>query len=143
MKSAQLGCLLLAAVCAAPASAATQSDKDSVFSWGRWETLNPAAGGLPDPTPQLSVQGVNLRPEDSQQLTPQIQTTGGGGGGTPPAGPPSVPGVVPVDPNQPIGSGPPSPPPPPPGVPGVVPVNPNQPIGSGPPSPPPPPGAPL
>ncbi len=113
MRSAILACLLLAVACAAPAFAASQAEEDSVFSWGRWQTLNPAAGGLPAPAPVLSVQGVDLRPEDSQQLAPRLQPTGGGGG-TPPAGPPSVPGVVPVDPNQPVGSGPPSPPPPPP-----------------------------
>lgn len=114
---------------------------DSVFSWGRWASLAPAAGGTPALNLRIPGSAVpGLRPGEADRLVPRVQverkaqaTSGAGGTG--------VPGVVPVHPDQPVRTGGPTPPPPPTPVPGVHPANPASPInqGAGVPLPPPPP----
>jgi hypothetical protein len=109
--------------------AAQKNEEDSVYKWGRWAVLSPAAGGPPPYVAALEPDAVNnARPEEAEEFSPKVQFI---------AGPPEVPpGVGPIDPDVPIVVIPPTPPPPPPGVDDV---NPGQPIVSLPPTPPPPP----
>jgi len=117
-------------------SVASPPEGDSVYQWGRWSVLSPAAGGA-QPYAAVRTPGAsfNARPGEASEFQPTVasvetQVSGGPGPGTP--------GVVPVNPGQPIVNLPPPPPPPPvSGTPGVVPVNPGQPIVNLP-SPPPP-----
>ncbi|RRQ22572.1 hypothetical protein D6C00_11915 [Thiohalobacter thiocyanaticus] len=95
------------------------AENDSVHSWGRWETLAPAAGGVPDVSALQLETGVELRPGDAAVLTPGFRSeppAGGdnGGGSEPPARAP-LPPITKVNPDQPVVNVP-SPPPPAPGA---------------------------
>lgn len=67
--------LLFAPLAPATASGNGQDrDEDSVYSWGRWEVLAPAAGAAPAASvPQLQ-SAVQLRAGDSAALTPEFQS---------------------------------------------------------------------
>ncbi|BAZ94970.1 hypothetical protein TspCOW1_32200 [Thiohalobacter sp. COW1] len=78
---------LLPALTGAVQAAGSGQEEDSVYSWGRWEVLAPAAGGMPALTAVQVESGVELRPGDAATLTPRFQAvdpTGGGGGNEPP-----------------------------------------------------------
>ena len=71
------------ALASSPLMARTQLDEqDSVFSWGRWKVLAPAAGGNILPSPLFVVKDLNAG--DADPLTPRIiepnGDTGGNGG---------------------------------------------------------------
>jgi len=124
--------------------------QDSVYKWGRWAVLSPAAGGEPYVAALTPDASNNARPGDASEFQPTVILSGVGptDPGQPPINlpPPPPPGVGPIDPPAinlppppPPGVGPIDPPPinlPPPPAPGVGPINPpaiNLP-------PPPPPG---
>lgn len=118
--------------------------QDSVYQWGRWAVLSPAAGGEPYVAALEPDAANNARPGEASEFQPTVILSGA----PPPPPPPSTPppGVGPIDPPPinlppppPPGVGPIDPPPinlPPPPPPGVGPIDPpaiNLP-------PPPPPG---
>jgi len=122
--------LVLALGAGQEAWAAQQQEEDSVYRWGRWAVLSPAAGGDSYEGSETPDAANNARPGEASEFQPVVASVG-----TPPVG--TEPGVAPVDPGQPIVNLPPPPPPPVSSTPGVVPVDPGQPIVNLP-SPPPP-----
>jgi len=112
---------------------AASNEEDSAYQWGRWAVLSPAAGGA-EPYVAVDTPGAdfNARPGDASEFQPELASV------ETPVVPPieRPPGVVPVDPGQPIINLP-APPPPGSGTPGVVPINPGQPIANLPAPPPP------
>jgi len=122
--------LLLAFGAGQEAWAAQQKEDDSVYRWGRWAVLSPAAGGDSYEGALTPDAANNARPGDASEFQPVVASVG-----TPipppiqPPQPPQPPVVVPNPPGQ----------PPPPGGPrGTLPpvVVPNPPGAS------PPPGGP-
>ena len=63
----------LALASAHPVMAAQQSEGDSVYKWGRWAVLSPAAGGA-EPYTDASTPGAdfNARPGDAQPFQPLL-----------------------------------------------------------------------
>jgi hypothetical protein len=56
-----------------PAIAADGDDEDSVYQWGRWAVISPAAGG-PEYVARLTPDAVNnARPEDADEFDPKIE----------------------------------------------------------------------
>lgn len=75
--------------------------QDSVYKWGRWAVLSPAAGGPPPYVPALTPDAVNnARPEEAIEFSPQVLGL-------------EAPGVVPNPPGEPPPSGDPRSNPPP------------------------------
>jgi len=114
-----------------------ENARDSVYQWGRWAVLSPAAGGEPYVAALAPDAANNARPGEASEFQPTVILSGVGpvDPGQPPVNlppppPPSTPppGVGPIDP-PPISL----PPPPPPGVGPIDPPSINLP-------PPPPPG---
>ncbi|MAT65142.1 MAG: hypothetical protein CMN57_05820 [Gammaproteobacteria bacterium] len=101
---------LLPALTGPVQAAGSGQDEDSVYSWGRWEVLAPAAGGMPTLTAVQIESGVELRPGDAATLTPRFQTVDPDGGGTePPAQVPEpLPPITDVNPEQPVVEAPPT-----------------------------------
>jgi len=100
--------------------------QDSVYKWGRWAVLSPAAGGEPYVAALSPDASNNARPGEASEFQPEVESTSAV----------IPPGIGPVDPGQPPGNLPPPPPPPSVPPPGVGPIDPpaiNLP-------PPPPPG---
>lgn len=50
-------------------------DDDSVYSWGRWETLSPAAGGNIEPPAVESETGASLTTDDYQRSVSQVSSS--------------------------------------------------------------------
>jgi hypothetical protein len=102
------------------ASAAQAKEEDSVYQWGRWAVLSPAAGGA-EPYAAVDTPGAefNARPGDASEFQPEIASIEVPP--IPPAGPPSV---VPNPPGNPPPSGDPRGTPPPILSPPVVGTNP-------------------
>lgn len=101
-------------------SAEQEKAQDSVYTWGRWAVLSPAAGGEPYVAALAPDAANNARPGEAEEFQPIV----------------ILPGVGPIDPEQPPIDLPPPPPPPATPPPGVGPIDPpaiNLP-------PPPPPG---
>ena len=98
--------------------------QDSVYKWGRWAVLSPAAGGEAYVAALTPDAANNARPGEASEFQPEVELQGGG----------VPPGIGPIDPGQPPGN---LPPPPPPPV-GVGPIDP--PAINLPPPPPPPVG---
>lgn len=91
-----------ALLAAAPlAFAAQQVEQDSVYKWGRWAVLSPAAGGA-EPYQAASTPGAefNARPGDASEFQPELA-----GLGIPTLPPPSI---GDVDPNIPVVTQPPT-----------------------------------
>lgn len=63
---------LIMACMAAPVTAETEGDDDSVYSYGRWAVLSPAAGGGEPYVAALMPAAENLRPEESDDLEPEV-----------------------------------------------------------------------
>lgn len=61
-------------------------EQDSVHSWGRWEVLAPAAGGVPTASVLPVESGVELRPGEATSLTPGFRAANSNndGGGSEP-----------------------------------------------------------
>ena len=75
--------------------------QDSVYTWGRWAVLSPAAGGPPPYVPALTPDALyNARPEEAIEFSPQVLGL-------------EAPGVVPNPPGEPPPSGDPRSNPPP------------------------------
>ena len=74
---------------------AQDKEEDSVYQWGRWAVLSPAAGGEPYVPPVIADAANNARPGDASQFQPELA-----GVSTPPPGPAEPPIAVPgpVDP---------------------------------------------
>ncbi len=128
------------------ALAATLQEEDSVYDWGRWSVLSPAAGGEPYHGAIEPQASHNVRPGDAAEFLPKVSSVSGPSEVEPEpplTEPPTdnAPGVVPVDPDKPIVNLPPPPPPPGGGGVGVVPVDPDKPVVNLPSPPPPPPPA--
>jgi hypothetical protein len=107
-----LGLLLGGAQAVSAEQAALQ---DSVYKWGRWAVLTPAAGGEPYVAALTPDAANNARPGEASEFQPTVILPGVGpiDPGQPPVNlpPPPPPGVGPIDP--PANN---LPPPPPPGV---------------------------
>jgi hypothetical protein len=53
--------------------AAQKKEEDSVYKWGRWAVLSPAAGGPPPYVAALAPDAVNnARPEEAEEFSPKI-----------------------------------------------------------------------
>ena len=78
-------------------AAAPAQQQDSVHSWGRWEVLAPAAGGVPTASALPVEAGVELRPGEAANLTPQFQAVN-----TPQERPEAKPPVTDIDPEIPL-----------------------------------------
>ena len=54
--------------------AAQKKEEDSVYKWGRWAVLSPAAGGPPPYVAALEPDAVNnARPEEAEEFSPQVE----------------------------------------------------------------------
>jgi hypothetical protein len=54
--------------------AAQKKEQDSVYKWGRWAVLSPAAGGPPPYVAALEPDAVNnARPEEAEEFSPQVE----------------------------------------------------------------------
>lgn len=107
-------------------AAGSAQEKDSVYSWGRWEVLAPAAGGVPSVSAMQIETGVELRPGDAASLTPGFEAAES------PSGPAvDEPVVVPNPPDSPPPVGDPRTDPPVVGEPIVVPNPPDAPPPTG------------
>ena len=84
----------------AAANAAKQKEEDSVYKWGRWAVLSPAAGGQPYVAALTPDAVNNSRPGEADEFQPKVEQS-------------SRVGIVPINPDIPIEITPPSPPPPP------------------------------
>ncbi|MCO6411887.1 MAG: hypothetical protein J5I92_04005 [Thiogranum sp.] len=95
------------ALSAGQAVAATQQEEDSVYQYGRWAVLSPAAGaGEPYVAPLTPDAAYNLRPEE---FGPEVDLLSSG---PQPPTPPEPPVVVPNPPDNPPPVGDPRTPPP-------------------------------
>ena len=95
--------------------AAQKKEEDSVYQWGRWAVLSPAAGGPPPYVAALAPDAVNnARPEEAEEFSPKVL---GLVEPEPPPTPVEPPVVVPNPPGEPPPTGDPRNNPPP-----VVPV---------------------
>lgn len=65
-------------------AAGSTQNEDSVHSWGPWETLAPAAGGVPTVAALPVESGVELRPGEAAVLTPRFQAVDQNDGGSEP-----------------------------------------------------------
>jgi hypothetical protein len=81
--------------------AAQQVEEDSVYHWGRWAVLSPAAGGA-EPYAEADAPGAafNARPGDASEFQPELASIDTGPVLLPPAVVPNPPGASP-----PIGDG--------------------------------------
>jgi hypothetical protein len=53
--------------------AAQKKEEDSVYQWGRWAVLSPAAGGPPPYVAALAPDAVNnARPEEADEFSPKV-----------------------------------------------------------------------
>ncbi|HFD81333.1 MAG TPA: hypothetical protein ENK05_13215 [Gammaproteobacteria bacterium] len=97
-----------------------QKEEDSVYQWGRWAVLSPAAGGEPYRQPVTPVAEFNARPGDASEFQPLVAEVGQPPGGGPgpvddprdrlPPKPPVPPPVL-DDPRDRLPPKPPAPPP--------------------------------
>lgn len=119
---------LVLALGASQSAWAAEKEDDSVYSYGRWAVLSPAAGGAEPFVAGLTPQAVNnARPQDADEFDPKALLA------VAPVEPP--PGIDDVDPEVPIVTVPPSLPPLPVELePGIVDVDPTTPIVTAPPS---------
>ena len=69
---------------------AAQQEEDSVYRWGRWAVLSPAAGGDSYEESVTPDAANNARPGDAQEFQPEVASVG-----LPPAQPPVQPPVQP------------------------------------------------
>ena len=54
--------------------AAQKKEEDSVYKWGRWAVLSPAAGGPPPYVAALAPDAVNnARPEEAEEFSPKVE----------------------------------------------------------------------
>ena len=120
--------LVLALSAGQQAWAAQQQEEDSVYRWGRWAVLSPAAGGDSYEGQVTPDAANNARPGEASEFQPVVAAIG-----TPPVPPVQPPSIGP-DPGGPIGNLP-LPPAPPPSIGN----NPGGPIGNLPLPPAPPP----
>jgi len=67
------------------ALATQQKEDDSVYRWGRWSVLSPAAGGESYQAALTPDAANNARPSDADEFQPKVEGTG-----TPPVTPPVV-----------------------------------------------------
>ena len=82
---------LVLALCAGQeAWAAQQQEEDSVYRWGRWAVLSPAAGGDSYEGSETPDAANNARPSDASAFQPEIASVG-----VPPVQPPIQPPVQP------------------------------------------------
>lgn len=95
-----VGFLFLLGFAGAAVAGAPGEESDSVYSWGRWETLAPAAGGVPDVSALQLETGVELRPGDAAVLTPGLRSDPPGDGGSEPPAQVEEPVVVPNPPDS-------------------------------------------
>lgn len=96
-----LYCILAIAMCGT-ANAKTQSeDEDSVYQWGRWAVLAPAAGRPDVAGPRQLVQPADLGPGEAEQLTGEVEVADNGG-----EEPPPEPPTPPTPPTPPQAAGP-------------------------------------
>ena len=121
--------LVLALGAGQEAWAAQQQEEDSVYRWGRWAVLSPAAGGDSYEGSETPDAANNARPGEASEFQPVVASVGV----PPPIRPPGPPSIGPVDPTTPIVTAPPNLPtfPTPPSV---GDANPSQPIVTAPPS---------
>jgi len=68
------------------ANAAKQKEEDSVYKWGRWAVLSPAAGGQPYVAAITPDAVNNSRPGEADEFQPKVQDED-----IPPVQPPVVP----------------------------------------------------
>jgi len=53
--------------------AGQKKEQDSVYQWGRWAVLSPAAGGPPPYVAALEPDAVNnARPEEAEEFSPKV-----------------------------------------------------------------------
>jgi len=83
--------LVLASSAGQQAWAAQQKEDDSVYRWGRWAVLSPAAGGDSYEESVTPDAANNARPGDAQEFQPEVASVGV----PPPVQPPIVPPVQP------------------------------------------------
>lgn len=95
----------------AASAGAESTEQDSVHSWGRWEVLAPAAGGVPTVSALPVESGVELRPGEATKLTPEFRTVEQNGGGSEPPAEGPLPPITDVNPDEPVVDVPPPPPP--------------------------------
>ena len=70
--------------------AAQKNEEDSVYKWGRWAVLSPAAGSPPPYVAALEPDAVNnARPEEAEEFSPKVL------GAEPPVVEPNPPGEPP------------------------------------------------
>jgi hypothetical protein len=100
--------LVLAFGAGQQAWAAQQQEDDSVYRWGRWAVLSPAAGGDSYEGSETPDAANNARPSDASAFQPEIASVG-----VPPAQPTQPPVLVPNPPGNPPPSGDPRGTPPP------------------------------
>ncbi len=81
MKNRALVVAISLALVAGGALAKGKQEEDSVYSWGRWKVLSPAAGN-PGVRPVPTLGALVLRPDDSSRFDRKLQSTGGGGAPT-------------------------------------------------------------
>jgi len=68
-------------------SALAMQEDDSVYEWGRWSVLSPAAGSEPYRAPEETVAQFNARPGEADEFDPEVLSNPG----QPPVNPPEVP----------------------------------------------------
>lgn len=106
--------------------AAQQVEEDSVYQWGRWAVLSPAAGGDSYEGSVTPDAANNARPGDASEFQPELASVG-----VPPVQPP--PGIGDINPDIPVVTQPPTLPTFP-APPGIGDVNPSDPVVTAPPT---------
>ena len=86
--------------------AAQQKENDSVYRWGRWAVLSPAAGGDSYKSSVTPDAANNARPGDAVEFQPVVASVGSPI--VPPVRPPGPPSIGPVDPTTPVVTAPPT-----------------------------------
>ena len=81
--------LVLALGAGQEAWAAQQQEEDSVYRWGRWAVLSPAAGGDSYEGSEKPDAANNARPSDASAFQPEVASVG-----VPPVQPPIEPPVA-------------------------------------------------
>jgi len=100
--------LVLASSAGQQAWAAQQKEEDSVYRWGRWAVLSPAAGGDSYEESVTPDAANNARPGDAQEFQPEVASVGVPPPVQPPVQPPGPPSIGPVDPTIPVVTAPPT-----------------------------------